>query len=100
MIFKRNILTKILSNGMRADFALVDDEGEFKAMLYMNGRPVPGPSLPEILTPPKGEATYWMGNKPGVGLTDDETDKIINAVKAENSAVEHRRKLQEQSDLK
>jgi hypothetical protein len=93
MIFKRNILTKILSNGMRADFALVNDEGEFKALLYMNGRPVPGPSLPEMLNPPKGDTTYWMGNKPGVGLTDDEAEKIIDAVKMENSVAEHRRKL-------
>lgn len=93
MIFKRNILTKILSSGMRADFALVNDEGEFKAMLYMNGRPVPGPALPERLTPPSDEATYWMGNKPGVGLTDDEAEKIIQAVNAENSSAEHRRNL-------
>ncbi len=93
MIFKRNILTKILSSGMRADFALVNDEGEFKAMLYMNGRPVSGPPLPERLTTPRDEATYWMGNKPGVGLTDDEGEKIIQAVNAENSSAEHRRKL-------
>lgn len=99
MIFKRNILTKILSNGMRADFALVFDDGEFKALLYMNGKPLPGPSLPEMLTPPKGEITYWMGNKPGVGLTDDEAEKIIIAVNMENSAAEHRRRLQEHPDL-
>jgi hypothetical protein len=100
MIFKRNILTKILSNGIRADFALVNDEGEFKALLYINRRPVPGPPLPEMLTPPKDETTYWMGNKPGVGLTDDEAEKIINAVKMENRAAEHRRKLQEHPGFK
>lgn len=95
MIFKRMILRKILDNGMKADFAVVKDEGEFKAALFVSGRYVPGPALPEKLSPPKGEFTHWMGNRPGVGLTDEEADKIVREVKLENSVLEHFRMMRE-----
>lgn len=89
MIFKRTILTKILSSGFRAEFAIVRDEGSYKAALYVNGRYVPGPPLPEPLTPPREDLTYWMGNKPSVGLTDDEADRIMKEVEMENAVLEH-----------
>jgi hypothetical protein len=96
MLFKRTVLTKILSNGMKAEFAIVMEEGEFQAALMVNGRFVSGPALPRLLDPPKDDITHWMGNRPGVGLTTDEADKIVREVMLENSAVEHRKKLAEE----
>lgn len=90
MIFKRTILTKILNNGMKAEFAVVREEGAFQAALYVNGRHVNGPALPEPLEPPKDEITHWMGNRPGVGLTREEAEKIIREVELENSVIAHR----------
>ena|ERR1039457_4257741 len=92
MIFKRTVLTKILGNGMKAEFAIVKVEDAFQAALYMNGRHVNGPALPEPLDPPKGDTTHWMGNRPSVGLTYEEAEKIINEVKLENSVIAHRSK--------
>jgi hypothetical protein len=91
MIYKRTILTKILSNGMKAEFAVVKEENVFQAALYVNGRHVNGPALPEPLDPPKGETTHWMGNRPGVGLTLEEAEKIIREVELENSVIAHRK---------
>jgi hypothetical protein len=91
MIFKRNIFSKILSNGMKADFAVVKDEDIFVAALYVGGRHIPGPALPQLLTPPKGDVTHWMGNRPSVGLSSEEAEKIIREVTLENSVLQHRR---------
>lgn len=92
MIFKRTVLTKILNNGMKAEFSVVSEDGMYKAALYLNGRHIPGPALPEPLDPPKGDFTHWMGNRPSVGLTSDESEKIISEVNLENSVVLHRQK--------
>lgn len=96
MIFKRNIISKILLNGLKADLALVYDEETFKAALYVDGRAIPGPPLPVPLDPCKGDATHWMGNRPSVGLTSEEAEKIIREVKLENNVLEHRKILQEE----
>lgn len=95
MVFKKNILSKILSNGLKADFALVQDEGYYKAVLYIDGRKIPGPPLPVPLDPANSEVTHWMGNRPSVGLTTEEAEKIIKEVKLENSVLEHRKLLEE-----
>ncbi|MBI2353514.1 MAG: hypothetical protein HYV06_00555 [Deltaproteobacteria bacterium] len=92
MIYKRTVLTKILSNGMKADFAVVREAGAFKAALFVSGRYVPGPALPELLDPPAADVTHWMGNRPGVGLTSEEAERIIREVEIENSVIEHRKK--------
>jgi hypothetical protein len=91
MIFKRTVLTKILNNGMKAEFSIVRENGIYRAALYLNGRYIPGPALPEPLDPPNDSFTHWMGNRPGVGLTSDEAEKIIAEVELENSVVRHRR---------
>jgi len=91
MIFKRTIFSKMLSNGMKADFALVKEEDAFQAALYVGGRHIPGPSLPQPLDPPKDDVTHWMGNRPSVGLSTEEAEKIIREVKLENSVIEHRK---------
>jgi len=91
MIFKRNIFSKVLSNGIKADFALVKNEEYFQAALYVDGRLIPGPALPQELTPPKGNVTHWMGNHPSVGLSLEEAEKIIREVNLENSVLRHRK---------
>jgi hypothetical protein len=83
-IIQKELLNKILSNGSYATFALVRHEGEYKAMLYVNGKKVNGPALPQLLSSPKDEVTHWMGNKPGVGLTTSEAEMIIQAVTERN----------------
>lgn len=95
MIFKRTIVSKILSNGLKADIALVKEEDRFQAALYIDGRPIPGPPLPVPLDPCSGEATHWMGNRPSVGLTTEEAEKIFREVKLENSVLEHRKILED-----
>jgi hypothetical protein len=79
-IIEKELLNKILSNGAYATFALVRHNGEYKAMLYVNGKRINGPSLPQPLTPSKDDVTHWMGNKPGVGLTTSEAEMIIQVV--------------------
>ncbi len=95
MIFKRTIVSKILSNGLKADFALVKEEDTFRAALYIDGRPIPGPPLPVPLDPCRDEVTHWMGNRPSVGLTTEEAEKIFREVKLENSVLDHRKILEE-----
>ena len=90
MIFKREILSKILTNGLKATFSLVQEEGAYQAALYIDGRRIPGPPLPVILDPAKGDITHWMGNRPSVGMTTEEAEKIIKEVKLENSVLAHR----------
>lgn len=92
MIFKRIILSKILSNGMKANVSLVKEEGAYHAALYVGGRHIHGPALPEPLNPPKDDLTHWMGNRPSVGLTSEEAEKIIREVALENSVLEHRKR--------
>jgi hypothetical protein len=91
MIFKKIILSKILSNGLKADFSLVQVEDAFQASLYVDGRHIPGPPLPVPLDPAKGDVTHWMGNRPSVGLTTEEAEKIFKEVKLENSVLTHRK---------
>lgn len=79
-IVEKELLRKVLSNGAMATFALVRHQGEYKAMLYVNGKRINGPSLPQPLTEPKDDITHWMGNKPGVGLTTSEAEAISEAV--------------------
>jgi hypothetical protein len=79
-IVEKELLHKVLSNGAHATFALVRHKGEYKAMLFVNGKRVNGPPLPQPLATAKDDVTYWMGNKPGVGLTTSEAELIIKAV--------------------
>jgi len=92
MIFKRNIFSKVLSNGLKADFALVKEGDSFQAALYVDGRFIMGPAMPRPLDPPKGDVTHWMGNHPSVGLSSKEAEKIFDEVQLENSVLEHRNK--------
>lgn len=76
---------------MQADFAVVQDENFYIAALYLSGRHIPGPKLPQELAEPKGDVTHFMGNRPSVGLTSDEAARILHEVNLENSVLQHRR---------
>jgi len=91
MIYKQTILTKILGNGLKAVLVVAKDEGIYRAALMVNGRFIHGPPLPEPLNSPKDGLTHWMGNRPSVGLTTAEAEKIIKAVSIENSVIIHRK---------
>lgn len=84
-IIEKELLNKILSTGACATFALVRHEGEYKAMLYVNGRRINGPALPQPLSTPREDVTHWMGNKPGVGLTTSEAEMVTKAVNERNA---------------
>ncbi len=92
MIVKKTILKKILCSGFIAEFLLVKREGEYEAALFLNGRHIKGPPLPRLLTTPKDDLTHWMGNRPTVGLTTSEAEKIIDEVGCENAVLRHREK--------
>jgi hypothetical protein len=83
-ILVKELLNKMLLNGSFATISLVRHQGEYKAMLYVNGKPINGPALPQLLTPSRDSVTHWMGNKPGVGLTTVEAEMIIQAVNERN----------------
>lgn len=91
MIVKRLILKKILQSGYVAEFNLVKREGDYEAALFLNGKPVAGPPLPQLLTTPKDDLTHWMGNRPTVGLTRSEAERIVSEVESENGIFRQRR---------
>jgi hypothetical protein len=92
MIVKKVILKKILNSGFVAEFLLVKSDGEYQAALCLNGKQVKGPPLPMPLTTPKDDLTHWMGNRPTVGLTASEAEKIISEVECENGIVRHQQR--------
>ncbi|RNC68629.1 MAG: hypothetical protein ED859_09965 [Desulfuromonadales bacterium] len=92
MIIKRLIFKKMLSSGSFAEFVIVKNEGRYEAALYINGKYIPGPSIPRPLQPPKDDITHWMGNRPSVGLTQGEAERILEDVSFENAVLDHRRK--------
>jgi hypothetical protein len=83
-IIEKELLNKLLSTGAYATFALVRHDGEYKAMLFVNGKRINGPAVPQELSTPKDDVTHWMGNKPGVGLTTSEAEMITRAVNDRN----------------
>ena len=91
MIFKRNILSKTLSNGLEATVSLMFDNGYFQSAVYVGGRRIAGPAMPVPLDIPKNGITHWLGDHPRVGLTAEEAKQIFNEVNAENSVVRHRK---------
>jgi hypothetical protein len=92
MIVKRLIFKKVLSSGGIAEFLIVKSDERYSAALFINGKYIGGPSMPTPLAPPKGDLTHWMGNRPSVGLTQSEAERIIEEVEFENSVLAHRKK--------
>jgi hypothetical protein len=98
MVYKRTVLTKYLSTGIKAEFAVVMENGAYHAGLYVSGHYINGPNLPQLLTSPKDDITHWMGNKPSVGLTSEEAAKIVHEVDMENSVLEHRKGIRNEPE--
>ncbi|HOP40258.1 MAG TPA: hypothetical protein PLI53_04375 [Geobacteraceae bacterium] len=92
MIVKKQLLKKILQSGYVAEFNLVKNDGLYEAALFLNGKYVGGPPVPQLLTSPKGDLTHWMGNRPTVGLTEIEANRVIDEVESENAVLVHRKK--------
>lgn len=92
MIVKRLLLKKVLQSGYVAEFNLVKREGHYEAALYLNGKFIGGPAIPQLLTSPKDELTHWMGNRPTVGLSQSEAERILGEVESENQILQHREK--------
>ena len=90
MLIKKLIFKKMLSSGGVAEFLLVKNEGRYEAAIYINGKYVSGPALPTPLNPPKDDLTHWMGNRPSVGLTQSEAERIFEEVNFENAVLDHR----------
>jgi hypothetical protein len=90
MIVKRLILKKVLQSGIVAEINLVKREGQYEAALFLAGKYVGGPSTPRLLSPPKGDITHWMGNRPTIGLTTSEADRISEEVEGENEVIKYR----------
>lgn len=94
MIVKRLIFKKMLSTGGIAEFLIVKDEGRYGAALFINGKHVAGPTMPKPLVTPKDDLTHWMGNRPSVGLTEREADRIFEEVAFENAVLNHRKRTE------
>lgn len=93
MIAKKLILKKDLQSGIIAEINLVKREGQYEAAHYMDGKYVGGPSIPRLLSPAKGEITHWMGNRPTIGLTKSEAERIDEEVEGENEVIRYRQKI-------
>jgi len=78
------IVEKTLKNGMYAEIRLVKLPRQFEAALFLDGRFKPGPPVPRPLDNPTGDVTHWMGVRPSIGLTAEETDKIAGEVNVQN----------------
>ncbi|SRR5512145_20588 len=78
------IVEKTLKNGMYAEIRLVRLPRQFEAALFLDGRFKPGPPVPRPLDNPTGDVTHWMGVRPSIGLTAEETEKIAGEVNVQN----------------
>lgn len=85
MTLEKVIINKTVSNGMyEVDVALVLHNKQYEAALFLNKVYKPGPPLPRPLENPTTAATHWMSARPRVGLTEEETNKILDEVLSEN----------------
>lgn len=72
------ILTKTASTGQAVEVRLQEVlPGQFRALLYLDGKWSDGPSRPEALPQAKGDITHYLGRKPAVGFTANETAVIL-----------------------
>ena len=78
------IVEKTLKNGMYVEIRLVRLPRQLEAALFLDGRFKPGPPIPRPLDNPTGDVTHWMGVRPSIGLTAEETDKIAGEVNVQN----------------
>lgn len=86
MEVQESILERVLqSTGALLEVCLVKRGGQYEAALFFDKKYKPGPPLPRPLETVSGQATHWMGVRPKVGLTQEETEKIVYEVNGLNA---------------
>jgi len=85
MRLEKIILSKTVSNGMlEVDVALVFHNKQYEAALFVNNAYKAGPPVPRPLENSATVATHWMSARPKIGLTEEETNMIMDEVLSEN----------------
>lgn len=80
------IIDRVLQNtGALLEICLVKHGKQYEAAIFVDRRYKPGPPLPRPLESPSGTATHWMGVRPKVGLSAEETEKIVYEVTGLNA---------------
>src|SRR3954451_14771677 len=80
------IVDRVLQNtGALLEICLVKHGAQYEAALFFDKKYKPGPPLPRPLEEPSGKSTHWMGVRPKVGLTEEESEKILYEVKGVNA---------------
>jgi len=86
MEVQETILERVLQNtGALLEICLVKHGPQYEAALFINQIYKPGPPMPRPLEEPSGQATHWMGVRPKVGLSQEETEKIVYEVTGLNA---------------
>ena len=80
------IIERVLQNtGALLEICLVKHGAQYEAALFFDKKYKPGPPMPRPLETPSGQSTHWMGVRPKVGLTQDESEKIAYEVNGLNA---------------
>lgn len=80
------ILERVLQNtGALLEICVVKHGKQYEAALFIDKKYKPGPPMPRPLDSPAGQATHWMGVRPKVGLTEEETEQILYEVNGLNA---------------
>ena len=80
------ILDRVLQNtGALLEICVVKHGAQYEAALFFDKKYKPGPPMPRALETPSGSSTHWMGVRPKVGLSDEETEKIVYEVNGLNA---------------
>jgi len=87
----KSIVVKRLQSGFFAEVFLVLNNSQYEAALFLNDKYKPGPPIPYPLDTPNDLSSHWMGVRPSVGLSPEETERIISEVECENSL--HKKKM-------
>ena len=86
MAVQEVLVVRVLqSTGALLEICLVKHGSQYEAAIFLDRKYKPGPPLPRPLASPSGQSTHWMGVRPKVGLTQDETEKIIYDVNGLNA---------------
>jgi hypothetical protein len=80
------IVDRVLQNtGALLEICLVKHGTQYEAALFFDKKYKPGPPMPRPLETPSGQSTHWMGVRPKVGLTEEESEKIAYEVNGVNA---------------
>lgn len=80
------VLERVLQNtGALLEICVVKHGRQYEAAVFLEKKYKPGPPLPRPLESPAGQATHWMGVRPKVGLSEEETEAILYEVNGLNA---------------